>query len=197
MQQPRGALLKLRDMAMLQMKLTSGMTHLQLAEHFKVSENTVRRALSREAHKELVEQFEDQLIKELVPTAMKAIKDACDNGDAKAALEILKGAGILKKQRDMNRIAEGGDGDSLELYLKVKRDKALKATGEGGAAQIGQTASPEHDSAPTDQKALSAGDGLNLLQAVERAVSDGTLVVQEGQILGDSRDTLDEDGIDA
>jgi hypothetical protein len=189
-----------RDLAILKTKITTGMDNETLAQQFNVSTKTVERAMSTAAEKhDLLAKFEAQLLDELVPEAVRAVKVALKNDNANVALEILKGAGILKKQRDMNRISEGGEGDSLELYIKAKRTKPHTPAPQGQPADPAPGASPLQlppntglGNPETGPPAAQPSGSDGWLPHIERLVHDNGMDVVEGQILRTDSETVDE-----
>lgn len=111
---------QLRDLKILERKITSGLSNKELAKEFGIYHKTVKNALSRIARSELAQKFEDQLLTELGPLAMNALKGALQAGNEQVALEVLKGIGVLKKPgTPINQ----GDGDELELHIRAKRSR--------------------------------------------------------------------------
>lgn len=203
---PQGGKVKdLRDLSLLQTKITTGMTNDQLAAQFGISERSVARGLKSAADRaDLIAKFEDELLADLVPEAVKAVKEACKNGNANVALEILKGAGILKKPRDMNRTAEGGEGDSLELFLKLKKQRTNPQPPPAGQPvvqadppssvpryELPATAGDNQGDSPQGAPAaLPSGSG-GWLSDLTRLVDDGALAVVEGEVLRTDSESMD------
>lgn len=118
----QGELAQMRALMMLQQKLT-GRTHESIAAEFGCSKDTVKRQLRLAVTSDLIQKFEDELLKDLVPEAMRAVKVAMTNGNANVAVEILKGSGVLKRQ--VEKPSGGAEsGDDLEIYIRSKRTKA-------------------------------------------------------------------------
>lgn len=195
----RGALRRVRALAMLKAKLTSNLSNKLVAQQFNVSKKTLERNLNFALREGLLESYEDQLLKDLVPEALSAAKRAMQEGDATVAMEILKGAGILKKPIDKNRSSEGGEGDSLEIYLRRKRELPPQASpssqpplvSHGGDAQLHHPLSLSP--APAAQS-LREALGLDDLPGSE-GVAEDVVGLLEGELVGppDQRDEVSDD----
>ena len=105
---------------MLEKRVIEGKTVPQIAQEFNVSTQTAQRALSFAAKGDLIVGFEDTLLKDLVPLAQTAAKMALMEGNAKVALEVLKGVGLLRSThtRTQTQVAEE---DALSRYIAQKR----------------------------------------------------------------------------
>lgn len=95
----------------------------------------------------IVQGFEDQILSELVPASMTALKSAIEAGNTELALEIFKGTGLLRKQADRSptqptQVIE----ESLEVH--VKRITQPAANRSQRTLDVG--------SVPTDSAQLSA-----------------------------------------
>jgi len=111
---------KARALKMLEKRVIEGKTVPQIAQEFNVSTQTAQRALSFAAKGDLIVGFEDTLLKDLVPLAQTAAKMALMEGNAKVALEVLKGVGLLRSThtRTQTQVAEE---DALSRYIAQKR----------------------------------------------------------------------------
>lgn len=111
---------KARALKMLEKRILEGKTTATIAKEFGVSTNTAQRALSFAAKGDLIVAFEDTLLKDLVPLAQTAAKMALMEGNAKVALEVLKGVGLLRSThtRTQTQVAEE---DALSRYIAQKR----------------------------------------------------------------------------
>lgn len=192
---------EVRDLAILKTKITTGMNNENLAQQFNVSTKTVERAVTTSMEKhDLLRKFEAQLLDELVPEAVRAVKVALTNDNANVALEILKGAGILKKQRDMNRLSEGGDGDSLELYIKAKRTRQPRSQSAQGEPADAASSVPGHqlpaNTIPGDPQegapAAQPSGSPDWLPHIERLVHDHGMDVVEGEVVRTDSTEVDE-----
>lgn len=160
-------LIRLRALKMLEHKLT-GKTNKEIGEIFGVSAATVNRALTLADRGDLTAQFEDQILKDLVPLAVSAFKTALTNGDAQVALEVLKGTNLLKKQGDKRPVGgpDNGDGDELEIYIRKKRGEPAR-----GITNLARPVDPPHRSDPPDDpRGLPPGP-------------PGAVAILEGEIL--------------
>lgn len=154
-----------RALMIVQQKLTSGKTDADLAKDFHISTTTLKRSLTLARNEGLIQKFEDSLLSNLVPTALAACQAAMESGDAQTAIEILKGTGLLKKQVVHNS-APSGDGDTLEGWFKIRRDR-LAPNHQAGVPAIGagdsQNQPPELDQNPAEGVGETTGEtGLPL-----------------------------------
>jgi predicted nuclease of restriction endonuclease-like RecB superfamily len=120
--------LKARALKMLESRIMEGKTQAEIAKDFKVSPATVERAMSLAAKGDLLISFEDKLHNELLPLAHQALVDALIddnlNVKAKVALELFKGANLIKRAPLATK-AEQQDADDLSAYIFAKRTHAL------------------------------------------------------------------------
>lgn len=114
---------KARALKMLEKRIMEGKTTAEIAKDFGVSTVTAERALSFAAKGELMVGFEDTLLKDLVPLAQTAAKMALMEGNAKVALEVMKGVGLLRNThvRTQTQLAED---DALSRYIAQKRARS-------------------------------------------------------------------------
>lgn len=90
-----------------------------LAKEFNVSEATIATEIDWAKRKGLVASFEDQVLESLVPEAINVFKNALANNDTQAALEVLKGTGILRKPSDKSSYVQPvQEEESLEIHIK-------------------------------------------------------------------------------
>lgn len=121
-------IMRLRDVQMLNMKVL-GASQKEIAAHFNVSLDTVERAFSRIKQEGLARIAEDDVMTRLVPAAIERFLTAISTeGDTQAALEVLKGMNVLKKQPQKVEAPAptSGEDDSLLIYLR--KSKQLPAT---------------------------------------------------------------------
>lgn len=110
-----------------------------IGKEFGVSDQTVARSLKWAEKNGLIESFEDQILNDLVPTAMKTLKEAMETGkDAQVALEVFKGIGLFKKHSDKTVATSSGESEDLESYLRNKR-----FTDRSGSPAPGPTLPPK------------------------------------------------------
>lgn len=184
---------KIRALMIVKRKLTSGLSEAMIAKEFNVSPQTVARETAFALRENLVDDLEDQLLKQLAPLALanliKALQRTDSDESAKVALEVFKGLGVLKKPRiDRSSASEGGAGDELE-YIRLKRG--------GGPALGGGLPSndppalprvhaieplPAEVSPEESPEALRANDGLDWVSTAADRPPAG---VVEGEEVGD------------
>lgn len=137
-----------RALKMLDFKISTGATQLDVAKEFGVSEQTVHRALSYARKAELVTTIEDKILQDLVPAAHKAILTALKDTEnpiesAKIALEVFKGAlpGFNRKTGPVAS-ASGGSEDELARYIRELRGGDGQLTLDGEVSESPQRALP-------------------------------------------------------
>lgn len=127
---------KARALKMLEKRILEGKTTAQIAQDFGVSPYTAQRAMSFAAKGDLLVNFEDTLLRDLVPLAQTAAKMALMEGNPKVALEVLKGVGLLRSThvRTQTQMAEE---DALSRYIAQKRvhSQQLENTYDGQNAE--------------------------------------------------------------
>jgi hypothetical protein len=115
----------------------------QIGAHFQLGNEQVSNTL-RWAEKEgVVNEFEDEILRDLVPLAIQAYKDQLNDPDkvranTVVAKDILQGTGVLKKAAD--RAAKMGEPMSdVEIWM-MKRKGLRESGGQGSlpAAVAGQ-----------------------------------------------------------
>jgi hypothetical protein len=146
---------KARALKMLEKRILEGKTTAQIAKEFGVSTNTAANALSFAAKGELMVGFEDTLLKDLVPLAQTAAKMALMEGNAKVALEVMKGVGLLRAThtRTQTQLAEE---DALSRYIAQKRAHSQQLEDTLDGTLTPQTALPAASADPAAPAALSA-----------------------------------------
>ena len=106
----------------------AGVKTAEIAKQFNVSHDTVDRTLSWGERAGLFAQYEDQILVNIVPAALKAIYDAMLDGDAQVALETLKLYHAPKQSaKQSTKSNNSSDSDSsgsedLMLFVKQLRD---------------------------------------------------------------------------
>lgn len=166
-----------------------GASRPEIAKEFRVSEKTIARTLSWAKQAQLLVEVEDQILSDLLPAAVKAVKTALASDTAtdidkgKLAIELFKGSipGFGKKPADqakstapgedlasyINRFRTGEgvlDGEFAALGLETAHGRpALEAAPP--ATSPGPGPSPEIDGvgvlrAPGDPQGLGEADDL-------------------------------------
>lgn len=118
--------LQVRAAKMLEQRIMKGKTNAEIAKDFGVSAATVGAAMSLAAKADLIVSFEDKLVNELLPLAHNAAKSALLDGNARVAMEILKGTQILRPSQQRSA-AQAADDDELTRYIAQKRAAARLA----------------------------------------------------------------------
>lgn len=113
-----------RAAKMLEMKILEGKTNKEIAKEFRLSEITVQKAMTLARKGDIVVSFEDKLMNELLPLAHNALIGALQDGNVKAALEIYKGAGVIRPHTQVTSAQASSDHD-LSAYIVKKRQLAL------------------------------------------------------------------------
>lgn len=116
----------------------------QIAAHFDLTRKTVDETMDWAEKEGIIAEFEEQLIKDLVPLAIGAYKKVLsdkDNPNMQAARDVLMGAGILKKQSERPS-APAEPMDEVQIWM-MKRQRKLEGSNAagigpgGGTTQIG------------------------------------------------------------
>lgn len=100
----------------------------QIGAEFHMEAKNVTKEINWAQRQGLVDRFEDQILSELVPSAIGALKTAMTNGDSNAALEVLKGVGLFRKDRPMAAPPSPIIEESLELHVKRISSPLLQAS---------------------------------------------------------------------
>jgi len=109
---------------MIEGKAFHGKTNAELAKDFNVSLATVERTLSWAARADLFSTYEDKIVTELLPLAHDAISAALAEGNAKIAVQVLKGIGLLRTGGQATSKVQAQSDDDLASYIAKKRDLA-------------------------------------------------------------------------
>ena len=154
-----------RAAKMLESKIMHGKTNKEIAADFGVSLKTTENALTLARKGDLVVTFEDKLMTELLPLAHTAMVGALTEGNAKMALEVLKGAGIIRPHTQNSRAQEASDHD-LSAYIAKKRHAAQLAESTIDAeftrtALLALPSHPDSSDAP-DGPREGTGDALRV-----------------------------------
>ncbi len=111
---------RLRALKMIEARI-NGATRGELEAQFKISKATVDRELTWAQKAGLVANAEDKILKDLVPLAHEAIKEALVNGNADIALKIFEGTIPGFKKGSVKTNSSGGPIDELSDYLNKLR----------------------------------------------------------------------------
>ena len=145
---------RVRALAMMQRRMAN-ISLSDIAQEFNVKAITVSNELAWAKKQGLIENYQQQLLNELVPEAIKTVKVAIADGNVKAAIEVLKGTGLLSAKPMEQPTAPDGGAESLEIYVR-----------KIGGAQSGRT-----DALPTikevavnEAESAPSSDGRRLLE---------------------------------
>lgn len=145
---------RLRALMMVEYKVRNNATYADLAREFKVSQDTVQRDLTFAKRAGLIVKYEDKILEELVPSALKAIKEGMGDENkieaAKIGLKVLTGVipGFQKEKAsstpdtsgDLRSYIEqirGELGDIVDGEVADEAPRALAAAeAEGSEGQI-------------------------------------------------------------
>jgi len=153
------ALRRVRVLAVLNKKLSQNMSNQDIAKSLNISPDTVDRDIDYAKRQGMLIKFEDQLLENLVPLAMTAVKQALSDGNVPAALEVLKGSGVLRKQSAAPLVTPAPQEDTLEFYVKSVR--------QGGAADGARL--PETPTGTSSANASGAHQNRSLGPAIIEA----------------------------
>lgn len=136
----------------------------QIAKELNVSVDTVERRLKFAEKANLLVDMERQLMQELVPAAMKAVKTALEDGDSETAIIVLQSMGILKDPKAPKTQVEQIENDDLVKAIgEVRELKQLDSMtvegqvishGRGGLAGLLEARNPRDEQ--TTEAAISA-----------------------------------------
>jgi hypothetical protein len=168
---------RVRALAMLQRRMVN-IARRDIATEFNVKEDTVDTEISWAKKQGLVANYENQILNELVPAAIKTVKAAVAAGDVKAALEILKGSGVLHTKPAPPGGPPDGGAESLEIYVRKiapqgeanngrfqprVTSNALPPLGEASLDAAGSAPAPDPGRAvevgPIDAEVVASEDG--------------------------------------
>lgn len=95
----------------------------EIAAQYKVHPITVERTLTYAKQARLMADYEDQILRELVPEAITAFKTALQGGDTQVALEVFKGMGLMLKPNERAKVAPdtASAADDLDAYIHTLR----------------------------------------------------------------------------
>jgi hypothetical protein len=114
------AMRKARALLIIDKRIREGLSLARIGEELNISGATVAREIDWAKRKNLVADAEEDILERLVPKAIKAFEAALDNNDTQAALELLKGLNILRKQtaKPIDRPEPEHQEESLEFYVR-------------------------------------------------------------------------------
>lgn len=138
---------RLRALAMLQRRL-AGLSRSDIAAEFGCVVTTVDKEMDWARKQGLLVSYENKILEDLVPDAIKTVRAAVSNGDVKAALEVLKGTGLLTA-KPQAPAAPQPEAETLEGYIRISRPV-------GGELDSRETAA-----LPPERQAPSARPALN------------------------------------
>lgn len=127
---------RLRALAMLHRRMAN-ISRAAIAEEFNVLPATVDKEMDWAKKQGLIQNYENQILNDLVPDAIKTVKAAVADGNVKAALEVLKGTGLLttRPAAPQPSTPDGG-AESLEIYVR----KIKPISGESNEFVLGGSA---------------------------------------------------------
>ena len=124
---------RLRAMKILERRIQSGLTQQELANEFGVSIDTIQRSLAYARREGLTIQYEEQILSDLVPTAIKVYRDKLNEGDAFVAKDVLDkmaklGDRFAAKEETAQELSLKAYLDSKKLEAKEKKDNGTSGT---------------------------------------------------------------------
>lgn len=135
------ALRRIRAKQMVAMRV-QGIPLEQIGQHFGLKRVGVEKAMDWAEREGIIQEIEDDLLRDLVPLAVNAYRIALsgDTPDIGAAKDILQGTGVLKKAAE--RMAAGGPKPMDEMEIFIMRRKLAKMEGKDeGSRGIASTIS--------------------------------------------------------
>jgi hypothetical protein len=113
---------------MLQMKVAANMTNKEIAQEMNVHPETVKRTLSWAKKAKITVEYEDAVLVDVVPMAIKALKSALEDGDGELAMKVLdKTIWAQQQQQKQTGKTENAHPDSLHdlaAYINQLRENA-------------------------------------------------------------------------
>lgn len=190
---------RLRAAVYVKEKVVEGRTLKEIAARHGVHYQTVRNTLTWAEKAGLFLELEDQILAELGPLAVNAIKEALITGKdvPKGAIELLQGLNILKKNHPITA-KDVKESDDLAAYIHARRERAAlqQATVPGELIerqpQLISGYSPELLGAgdPADAPRDGAGDPERVSGGVGGPHAEAT--AEKGEGSGENRVSLPE-----
>lgn len=94
-----------------------------IAKEFNLEPPTVNREIEWAKQQGLIQNYADQILTSLVPEAIKTVQKSLTEGNVKAAIEVLKGTGLLSTSKPLAQqpspSTEGGEPETLEAYIRI------------------------------------------------------------------------------
>lgn len=146
-----------RAMAMLKMRMR-GLNYAEIAQHFDCSIDTVQRAMSWANRNGLAREYEQSILTDLVPEALKVYSKELANGNIRVAKDVLdKMVSLGERFEKREQVQEA---QSLGAYLAEKR-MALQQRDKKGdnetTTQEGFVSTYLDDLAGSDAKHVGSG----------------------------------------
>lgn len=115
------AVRKLRAFRIIEARIL-GRTLNDIGSEFNLTRQTVMNEIEWAERNGLLAQFENDMLKALVPKAITAVAKTLDGNNpieaTAAAFEVFKGTGLLRKQQDKPTAQPGTVEESLEVHVK-------------------------------------------------------------------------------
>lgn len=112
---------KARALAILNRRI-HGASFIELEKEFNLNPRHLAHELKWLRTQNTLEDFETQIVSDILPAAVAAVKKAIENGDSALAMEIFKGSGLLLKPLEKPApVAAPADENTLEGYFRIKR----------------------------------------------------------------------------
>lgn len=141
----------LRAKRMISMRVDDGMSMTEIAEKMGIHTATVRRNLTWAKKAGLFVEYEDQILQDVVPKAIEALKMALDDGDGELAIKVLSNTLWMANQKGATKPngssgpTEDAPSEDLAAYIAKIRAKAqeeedtadgtvLTGTGDGASS---------------------------------------------------------------
>lgn len=164
---------RLEALQMMKEKVVDGKSTKEIAAARGCSDDKVQKTLSWGERAGLFINHQDQILQQLIPTAIKAVKEAMEDGDAQVALEVLKGQHFLTKPGQPMQhtgkkagmvIEQHGPGNDMWSYISQQRQQAqLQWDIENGNLIEGEI---------SERKQLTAGGSVQSESVESASVSE-------------------------
>jgi trehalose/maltose hydrolase-like predicted phosphorylase len=121
----------IRAQKIIAMRTDENMTNVEIAQKLNVHPDTVRRSLSWAKKAGLFVEYEDQILKDVVPLAIAALQSALNDGDGELAIKVLnntlwaaQNAQKNQKSPPTSQSNDAGDHDLASYIAQIRQQAA-------------------------------------------------------------------------
>jgi hypothetical protein len=106
-------------------RLLGGARMPEVAQEMGRTVTTLKKELRWAERQGLMDDLKDKVLSALAPVALERVREAITSeGNTDAALEVLKGIGLLRKHAVIKDEPASGE-DELEVYLRARRARLV------------------------------------------------------------------------